>query len=150
MSAWRRLSRQFWATLDDEKVAIWQYVGGAFFILAGVNGIFLAGGQAPLTMRGSMSHLDITLWYGLNIAGPLVSLIGKALHGRLSHAGMLMQLAGDVAIVLFLLAYVTGTVRVEPLGSGGYGAFLAEGAFLCAVLLVARDIRRLRKVERFK
>lgn len=144
----RRYWVRFWMALDAEGIALFQYVLGAAFILAGLYGLIVAGRQPPVTLEGSMTSHNVTLWYALNIAGPLCCLVGKSVHGSLTYAGHIMQLAGDVMVALALLAYVTGTVEVESWGSGAYGTFIGSALFCCAALFLMRDVRRLGAVER--
>lgn len=146
----RRLLARFWTLVDAEAVVLFQFVFGVIFILAGLYGVYIADLKPPLSLRGSVSHMDIRIWYWLNVIGPLVCLIGKALHGQLTYAGMWLQLAGDLVITLMLLAYITGTVQVESWGNGGYGAFLGAALFTSALLTLTRDVRRLRFVELVK
>lgn len=139
---------RFWAAIDAEAVLLFQFVFGIIFILAGLYGIFVADAEPPLTLRGSMGHMDVQIWYWLNVAGPTCSLIGKCARGRLIYSGMWMQLTGDVVMSVALLAYIAGTVQVESWGKGAYGAFLAAALCISAALTVTRDVRRLRMVEK--
>lgn len=143
----KRLLAQFWSAVDAEAVVLFQYVFGTCFMLAGVYGIFVANAEPPLTLQGSMGHLDIRIWYWLNLLGPLCSLIGKCMKGQLTYAGMWMQLTGDSVLSLALLAYIAGTVQTESWGKGAYGAFLGAALCISAVITVTRDVRRLRAVE---
>lgn len=146
----RRLIDRFWMAIDAEGVGLFQYVFGAVFILAGLYGLFIAGHKPPLTLRGSMAGVDVTIWYWLNIIGPLCSLTGKTLKGQLTYAGMWMQLTGDLTLTMSLLAYIVATVQVESWGKGAYGAFLGTALGISAVITVTRDVRRLRAVEMLK
>lgn len=146
----RRLATRFWFAVDAEGVALFQYVFGAIFLLAGLYGIFIAGHKPPLTLRGSMGGVDVTIWYWLNVIGPLCSLTGKSMKGQLTYAGMWMQLTGDLTLAMSLLSYIVATVEVEKWGEGAYGAFLGAALCLSAAITVTRDIRRLRAVERMK
>lgn len=147
-SAVKRAWDRFWHALDSEAVILFQYVFGVIFVAAGLYGVFVANLQPPLSLRGSVGHLDIRIWYWLNVAGPVISLLGKSMAGRLTYAGMWLQLGGNLIITLALLAYISGTVQVESWGKGGYGAFLGAALFSCAVLTVTRDVRRLLQVEK--
>lgn len=146
----QRLVTRFWIAVDAEGVALFQYVFGAIFLLAGLYGLFIAGHKPPLTLRGSMVGVDVTIWYWLNIMGPLCSLTGKSLKGQLTYAGMWMQLTGDLTLTMSLLAYIAATVQIETWGEGAYGAFLGAALCISAAITVTRDIRRLRAVERMK
>jgi hypothetical protein len=147
MATVRRIMDRFWRLVDAESVVLFQYIFGTIFMLAGVYGIFIANAEPPLTLRGSMGHMDVRIWYWLNVTGPGCSLIGKCMRGRLTYAGMWMQLTGDAVISLALLAYISGTVEVESWGHGAYGAFLGAALCLCAGVTVTRDVRRLLGVE---
>lgn len=144
----KRVWDRFWIAIDSEAVILFQYVFGVIFIAAGLYGIFVAKQQPPLSLRGSVGHLDIRIWYWLNVAGPVLSLVGKTLAGRLIYAGMWLQLGGNLTITLVLMAYISGTVQIESWGKGGYGAFLGAALFASAVLTVTRDVRRLLQVEK--
>lgn len=146
----RRLLDRFWVAIDAEGVALFQYVFGAVFILAGLYGLFIAGHKPPLTLRGSMAGVDVTIWYWLNIIGPVCSLTGKSLKKQLTYAGMWMQLTGDLTLTMSLLAYIVATVQVETWGEGAYGAFLGTALCISAGITVTRDVRRLRAVELLK
>lgn len=146
----QRLVTRFWHAVDAEGVGLFQYVFGAVFMLAGIYGILVAGNKPPLTLRGSMAGFDVTIWYWLNIIGPLCSLTGKALKGQLTYAGMWMQFTGDLTLTISLLAYIAATVQVETWGEGAYGAFLGAALCISAAITVTRDVRRLRAVERLK
>jgi hypothetical protein len=148
-AAAKRIWDRFWIVVDDEAVVLFKYIFGVIFIAAGLYGIFVAGQQPPLSMRGAMGHMDVRIWYWLNVLGPLCSLAGKSMRGDLEYAGMWLQLGGDLAVTLFLLAYITGTVQVESWGNGAaYGAFLGMGFFFAAIIMVTRDVRRLLQVEK--
>lgn len=142
-----RVINRFWSLIDAESVVLFQFVFGVGFVLAGLYGIFIANAEPPLTLQGSMGRMDVGLWYWLNVAGPVCSLIGKCLKGDLTYAGMWMQLTGDVTLAIALLAYIAGTVEVESWGKGAYGAFLAAVLCVSAALTVTRDVRRLLGVE---
>jgi hypothetical protein len=144
----RRLIDRFWSLVDSEDVGLFLYVFGVGFILAGAYGIVVADLQPPLTLKGPMSTMSVDIWYWLNILGPLVSLTGKSLRGNFIYTGMWLQLSGDITVTLALLAYVAGTVQVESWGKGAYGAFLGTAFCISAGLLVTRDLRRLRAVEK--
>ncbi|OBJ50625.1 hypothetical protein [Mycobacterium asiaticum] len=144
----RRLLAQFWAAIDAETITVFQAVFGVAFILCGFNGIFFSSSQPPITLRGQLDHATATLWYGLLLTGTLVCLVGKMLRGQLIYTGMLLQFFGDLMVFLALLAYITGTVRVEPFGTGGFGAYAASALWASAALFVTRDVRRLAGIEK--
>lgn len=143
----KRIWAQFWYALDSESITLFQYILGAAFIAAGVYGVFVADTRPPQTLEVSMSTAHVNIWYWLNIAGPLCCLVGKSLHGDLTYAGRLMQLTGDGVVALVLFGYVSGTVQSETWGTGVYAAFIGAALFCCALLFVARDVRRLLEVE---
>jgi hypothetical protein len=146
----KNLWARYWYAVDSQHVVIFQFIFGTMFILAGINGIFAAHAEPPMTLHGSMDALDVRIWYWLLIVGPLSSLTGKCMRGSLTYAGTWMELTGDVTISLALLAYITGTVQVESWGKGGFGAFLGAGFCIAAAVTVTRDVRELLRVERAK
>ncbi|TDL05467.1 hypothetical protein [Mycobacterium paragordonae] len=144
----KRLLAQFWAAIDAETIAVFQAVFGVAFILCGFNGIFFSASQPPITLRGQLDHETATLWYGLLLAGTLVSLIGKIMRGRLTYTGMILQFVGDLMVFLALLAYISGTVQVEPFGTGGFGSYAASALCASAGLFITRDVCRLIGIEK--
>lgn len=141
---------RFWVAVDTTSITLFQVVFGTAFILCGINGIFLADREPPITLRGTMGSIYIDLWYALLILGPLVCAVGKVLSHRLTYAGQMLQFTGDVTVAMALLAYISGTIRTEPIGHGGFGAFGATALFISAVLFITRDVRQLWIVEKGK
>lgn len=131
---------RFWFVLDEEGIALFQYILGVAFIAYGCFGLLLADQRPPVALGGSMTERNTFLWYVMFIAGPLCCLVGRSLTGDLTYAGRLMQLAGDFQVALVLLGYITGTIEAS---SVGFGSFMGS-----ALLFLMRDVRRLRAVER--
>lgn len=139
---------RFWAAVDSESVWLFQGLIGGAFILCGLVGIFVAHGALPLTLMGSMGGLDALVWYALLIVSPSISLFGKAVSKtEIAYGGMWCQLTGDVTMVPALSAYLYGTLLSEPLGHGGFGAYLAAALLIGSFLFVIRDVRRLMQVR---
>lgn len=144
----RRLLGRFWHAVDTEGVVLFQFVFGAWFIGGGINGALVADFQPPLTLQGQMDTYSIEAWYCLLVVGPIIALLGRVAYGRLRYAGMWLCLTGDLVITLELLAYITGTVHVESLGKGGFGAFTAGALCTSGGLTLLRDVRRLGGIEK--
>lgn len=143
-----RASSRFWSAVDSESVGLFQWLFYVCFIVLGIYALTIANQQAPLTLR-SMGGVNIEVWYWLNIVGPGICLFGKLLRRSVfAHAGMSLELGGDIGVAFALAAYNTATVHAESWGRGMYGAFpLGTATFLSVCLLTVRDVRRMRRVE---
>jgi hypothetical protein len=140
----RRSLRFFWQALDSRDVIYFQILYYVVFCIAGIYGVFIAKGAAPLTLEGFFSHVSVGLWYWLNIIGPAMGLLGTALErSRLEDSSALgFEISGNVMFGLSLMAYMVATFQVESWGRGMYGAFpLATVSFASTALLVVRDVR---------
>jgi hypothetical protein len=145
----RRILDRFWYILDSESVTSFQMLYYVIFCAAGIYGVFIAGGSAPLTLQDSMPHFNILLWYWLNVAGPAMAFVGISIkHTKFSYPGLWLQLGGNGMFALALLAYMHATFGVESWGRGMYGAFpLATSSFASTSLLLIRDVRRIFQIE---
>ena len=140
---------RFWAAVDSESVWLFQGLIGVAFITCGLVGIFVAHGALPLTLMGTMGGLDALVWYALLVVGPGISMFGKAVSKTdIAYGGMWCQLTGDVTMVPALFAYVLGTLQSEPIGHGGFGAYLALALLIGSFLFIVRDVRRIAQVKR--
>jgi hypothetical protein len=140
---------RFWAAVDSESVWLFQGLIGTAFILCGLVGIFVAHGALPLTLMGSMGGFDALVWYTLLVVSPSISLFGKAVSTtEIAYGGMWCQLTGDATMVPALSAYLYGTLLVEPIGHGGFGAYIAAALLISSFLFVVRDVRRIMQVRR--
>lgn len=145
-----RLWARFWFAIDEQQVSPFMYVFGIGFIFAGIYGPTVAHYDPPLTLQGSMTPGYVAVWYWLLLVGPALALIGKSLKGRLTHAGLILQLTGDMTVSLALLAYVVASFHVETWGHGAFGPFLGSSFCAAACITITHDVRALLNVERTK
>lgn len=113
----------------------------AWFFASGLYGIFIAAGQPPVTLEGTMAHVSIRVWYLWNIFGPALSTAGMWLERtKFNKAGLWIQISGNVLFAFSLLAYITATFQVESWGRGMYGAFpLGTASLTSTACLILRD-----------
>jgi hypothetical protein len=144
--------------IDHEGVVLFQVLFYLILIFAGFQNLVLAGGSgAPLTLNGTMALQGLKAWNWANLLGPLVCLIGKVvevvdhedhqtpevLRETILRPGRWLQLFGDTGIAAALIAYTLATFHKEPVGTPGYGGYLALATGLSTLVLIIRDIRRL-------
>lgn len=117
----------------------------AWFFASGLYGIFVAAGQPPVTLEGTMAHVSIHLWYLLNIFGPALGAGGIALERtKFNYASLWIQIGGNVMFAGSLLAYMVATFQVESWGRGMYGAFpLGTASITSTTCLILRDSLRI-------
>lgn len=142
----RRWVRSFWKAVDTETVSLFQTLFYTLLISAGVYGLLIAG-EVPQIVEETMSPTYYTLWLILNVLGPLACLIGKRLKGEYAYAGYILQLAGDVGAAAAIGTYVAATLATSWWGKGIYALFIVLMGLLGTILFIARDIRRLRRIE---
>lgn len=113
----------------------------AWFFTSGLYGIFVAEGQPPVTLEGTMALVSVHLWYLLNIFGPALGTAGIGLERtKFNKAGLWIQIAGNVMFAGSLLAYIVATFQVESFGRGMYGAYpLGTSALTSTACLILRD-----------
>lgn len=135
--------------VDGDNVGPFQMLYYAVFFTGGVYGLFIAGGEPPVTLRASMPHINVLLFYWINVLGPAMGFVGKAIEStKRDYTGILLRLGGNSMFCLGLLSYMNDTFLIESWGRGMYGAFpLATSSFLSTAFLVLRDLRRLLRVE---
>lgn len=144
-TAWKR----FWAAVDNEGVGLFQTMG--YWILslgAAVYNLFFAT-QPTEAVQGVMGRPYYEIWLSLLMVMPLVCLLGKRLSGNLTLTGMRLQLLGDMgtsgALFLFTVASIITTDWGTEGNIGGFSTFII---FLCTLIFILRDVRRLIQVGR--
>ena len=140
---------RFFDMLDSELLRMYQNL---FFYLLSIGAaycLFVASGP-PETVAQAWGPGYFTIWAWGGFLGPLVSIIGYKMKGDLSWAGMVLQLTGDAATSITLGSFVVAVFLSYDWGDGTYGLFPTVAAFLCTLLFILRDVRRLIQVERVK
>ena len=141
----RRLLERFFAAVDGEGVELYQWLFYLIIAFDGAQNLFIAHAQ-PLTLRGSMGIVPFQWWCALEMAAPLLCLVGRVLQDtKWWQSANRLQITGDLTLAGSELSYVVATFQIEPVGRGGHGGYLGLAFTLSAGLLAVRDYRRLRE-----
>lgn len=144
--AWRELMD----IIDSRTVRLFQalmYLGWATF---GLYAVLFA--EPVEVVDRAMGNVAYTTWVGVNILGPLMVAIGCYLArgtrvaGQLTSRaanGLVLQLFGDIAVTLMLVAYWGATLYSAWWGKGVHALFTYTCLSGCALLLTIGDVRRL-------
>lgn len=143
----RHWIKAFWKAVDDETISLFQNLFYFLLICAGTYGLLVAGG-VPQAVEETMTRPFYLLWLGLNVIAPAICLLGKRLKGNFAYSGMWLQLAGDIGSFFALAAYIGAVLETSWWGRGVYAIFIVAMGFAGTMLFLARDVRRLRQVER--
>lgn len=132
--------------LDAESVRPYQAAMYCAFIVAGAQNLIL--GAPPGAVTQAMGHRVALAWSLLLIACPLATLVGLRL-GRLGlPAGLWMQIAGDAGVAFASFAYVAAVLQATWGNRASFAVWLGAGIGVCAVAMLATDVRRVRHATR--
>lgn len=137
----------FWLLVDSDSIIINQML---FYGLISLGGLYnLAYSNVPIqSVEESTTSGYYIFFLWLCFLGPLACIIGKCLRGSLTYAGLWLQLAGDIATEVIFWAYIGAIISTTWWGKANFAAFLALACLIGVNVFIARDIRRLRNVER--
>lgn len=144
--AWRELMD----IIDSRTVRLFQALMYFMWSLFGLYAVTFA--EPVSIVDRAMGSVTYTIWVWVNIIGPLMVAVGCWLasgpgtNGRASRRvtnGLIMQLGGDLAVMLMLAAMWASLLHSAWWGKGTHGAFSYVGLSICALLLALGDMRRL-------
>lgn len=137
----RRAALQVASWIDSESVRHYQAVIYTTMIIAGMQMAILR--KLPSAVGQALGAGFNVAFVVLTIISPLITLCARRwLADRL--AGLQLQFAGDIGVVGALGVYAY-CVRQPPWGDKATFSFwMILGLTVCAGLIVARDIRRIR------
>jgi hypothetical protein len=144
----RGLIDRFWYLVDSETIVLFQWLFYTGCFVCGFHDLRV--NQAPMTLQDTMSHQSFIMWAWMNMAGPVCALLGRLIirNSRFSYSGMWLQLGGDATVNCAMAAYTVATFHAETWSKGVYGGILGIFTYIATMVLVMRDIRRLRAVGR--
>ena len=144
--AWRELLE----IIDSRTVRLFQALMYCCWSMFGLYAVTFA--EPVSIVDRAMGSFTYTIWVWVNIIGPLMVSVGCWLasgpgaNGRASRRvtnGLIMQLGGDLAVMLMLAAMWASLLHSAWWGKGTHGAFTYVGLSICAAFLVIGDVRRL-------
>lgn len=141
-----RITRRFWAAIDDERTSLYEWV--LYVILMSAGAFYLCIAHSPPgALQASLAWFSFELWRWMNLVGPGACLLGKVLRRtEQAYAGMLLQFAGNAITSGAVIAYTLSAWAMW--GRGAYAGFLGSFISIGVVFLTLRAARRLREVER--
>lgn len=164
MLDWLREWRdRFYRVVDSDEVWVFQAI---VYVNMIASGIYMTAYGAPSGRVPVQKELGDTMhdvWVSLTIVGPLIVIIGdrmvyagknRVLHshkpgggGRI-YWGWYLQAGGNFAVCMVYLPYIIAAFSSAWLQKGIFAAFITTSLMICAVMLVIRDLRRVRAIER--
>lgn len=146
--------------VDSDEVRLFQAI--VYFGMM-VSGVYMIVYGAPTTVQKELGGAMHTVWVLMTIVGPALVAVGdwmvhsgkrKVLHdlepgggGRI-YWGWYLQLGGDTSTTMVYATYVTAAFQSSWLQRGIFAAFVLTALMTCALVLVYRDFRRIRAIER--
>jgi hypothetical protein len=130
--------------VDSESVRLYQGIIFIGYAIAGIQS--LAMGSPPTAVGQAMGHVVALMWTGLLIACPVLSGLGYLARKR--PGGLWLLVAGDAGAACATAAYVVAVLQATWAERASFAAWNAASLTACAVLILARDLRRLRQFER--
>lgn len=142
---------RFLAALDSEGVVLFQAIVYVAWSLHGAYLLGAADGDVPAVVERSLGRELNALWIWMCI-GTSVCLVGKVLAPDKNRywvhlSGLLLQLGGDMWACGSFFIYVSATVIDTYWGKAVTAVFIFSALWLCTVLLVVRDVRRIQQDE---
>ncbi|WP_280389789.1 hypothetical protein [Nocardia wallacei] len=158
---WVRFARRrFLAIVDSDELRLFQYT--VYFSMA-LSGFYMGFLGSPGVVRNELGALMNCIWVILTALGPVVAALGAWMvalgerrvldaeacggGGRI-YWGWYLQLGGDFSVMMVCLAYVIAVFSASWLQRGIFAAFVISSLTLCGAILVLRDVRRIRAIER--
>ncbi|AUV60729.1 membrane protein [Gordonia phage Biskit] len=156
----REWRNRFYRVVDSDNVRVFQAI---VYLGMLVSGVYMVAYGAPTTVQLELGDEMHAVWIGMTIIGPLIVTIGdrmvyagkhRVLHSRKSggggriYWGWYLQAGGDFAVCMVYLTYIIAAFSSAWLQKGIFAAFITTSLMICAVVLVIRDLRRVRAIER--
>jgi hypothetical protein len=129
--------------IDGESVRGYQRMVYLALVCAGAQGLLL--GQLPNAVADTLGPWFNAGWLVLLVLGPILTFIGSWSEPR-HVVGLWLQLSGDSAVSAALLAYAVALGQTVYAGRATLAMWLGLALSMCALMLVVRDIRKLRAV----
>jgi hypothetical protein len=130
--------------VDSESVRLYQGIIFISYAIAGIQSLAL--GSPPTVVAQAMGPWVSLMWTGLLIACPILSGLGYLLRKR--PGGLWLLVAGDAGAACATAAYVVAVLQATWAERATFSAWSAAALTACAVLILARDLRRLRQFQR--
>lgn len=161
MLNWLREWRdRFYRVVDSDNARVFQAIVHLGML---VSGIYMVAYGAPTTVTQELGDVTHAVWVSLTIVGPLIVTVGdqmvyagknRVLHSRKPggggriYWGWYLQAGGDFAVCMVYLTYIIAVFSSAWLQKGIFAAFIIMSLMACSVLLVIRDLRRVRSLGR--
>lgn len=142
----RHISARLWGWVDAESVRPYQTVVYLCCIVAGAQS--LIQGALPGAVTQAMGQEISVMWSVLLVACPATTLAGVWLGRRGIEFGLWAQVAGDSGVAFTAAAYAVAIFQASWGRNASFAAWLAISIAVCAAVMVARDVRRIRQAER--
>lgn len=161
MAIWlQHVKGSFLEAVDADKVQPFQVVVYAGVLL---SGLYMTAFGTPTAVREQLGGGMHYVWIGCTLVGPLMMRIGDGLinwgkheilkderpgGGARVYWGWYLQLGGDFIVLMAFITYVIAAFNSSWLSKGMFAAFIVLSLSVCALILVFRDSRRIRAIER--
>ena len=142
-SPWRILGRKLLERVDSESVRPFQAIVYLAFSIGGMY--MLAFGGEPTAVNEAMGQGMHYAWISLLVLGPALVWAGFLVEDK--HVGLWFQLGGNASICFALLAFVLAMLEMYYLSAAVFTVSMSIALLICTLILMLRDIRRLRLVE---
>ncbi|KWX66546.1 hypothetical protein ASJ79_25140 [Mycobacterium sp. NAZ190054] len=135
--------------IDSRTVRLFQAIMYFCWFLFGLYAISFA--EPVSIVDRAMGSVTYAVWVWLNVIGPLMVAAGCMMAGRRRNSnhpsrrvtnGLILQIGGDLAMMLMLSAYWAAVLHSSWWGKGTHATFSYIGLSLCAAFLVVGDLRR--------
>jgi hypothetical protein len=152
--------RRFFALVDSDELRLFQVI---VYLGMALSGFYMLYFGAPTTVNDKLGPLMNAVWVALTMIGPLLVGVGvwmvargerlvlsedRCGGGGYIYRGWYAQAGGDMAIMMVCLTYVIAAFSSAWLVRGIFAAFIVSSLAVCASVLVLRDVRRIRAIER--
>lgn len=146
--------------VDSDEVRLFQAI--VYFGMM-VSGAYMLLYGAPTTVQRELGSIFHGVWVALTIVGPGLVAIGDwMVHsgkriildshqtggGGRVYWGWYLQAGGDSVTTMVFLTYVVAAFQSAWLQRGIFAAFIFTSLMICTGVLVYRDYRRIRAIER--
>lgn len=151
---------RLYRAIDSDEVRLLQAIVNVGMLSAG---FYMISYGVPTTVRIELGGTMHLVWVVMCVVGPalvglgdwLVSSGEKAVlssqttgGGSRVYWGWYFQMGGDFATTCVYATYVIAAFSSAWLQRGIFAAFVMSSLGICAAILVYRDIRRIRAIER--
>lgn len=151
---------RFYRVVDSDNVRVFQAI---VYLGMFVSGVYMGVYGAPTTVQLELGDGMHFVWVSMTIIGPLIVTVGdrmvyagknRVLHSRKPggggriYWGWYLQAGGDLVVCMVYLTYIIAAFSSAWLQRGIFAAFIITSLMICAAVLVIRDLRRVRAIER--